>query len=223
MILNQETKPSPINEKVEFKMKLSIWKVASLAFAVSVFLLSFIYYNSAFNDDALKDKPDIFPILGSNEVGPVIMANRGDLKGLQNLVKSGADINQIDVSKRTPLIVAIGMSHTEMAIWLIDSGADINFKDVDGDSALNWCAAKRNIEIARVLLDKGATCDSVDISFGQTPLITAVCLGDTAMVKLLKEHGANSEMRDSSGMTALDYAKKRNRSDLFEMLEKGSK
>lgn len=60
--------------------------------------------------------------------------------------------------------------------------------------------------------------------FGWTALIEAVILGDggprhTAIVRLLVTHGADVNLPDRDGITALAHARQRNYRDIIRILE----
>ena len=67
-------------------------------------------------------------------------------------------------------------------------------------------AAKRDaLHMARALLAFGANVNARDCT-GQTPLLTAVQYGSTAMVKLLLEKNADMKAKSTDGMAVLDAA-----------------
>ena len=71
-------------------------------------------------------------------------------------------------------------------------------------------AAKRDaLNMARVLLAPGAN-DNARNCTGQTPLLTAVQYGSTAMVKLLPEKNADIEAKSTDSMAVLDATMHRN-------------
>jgi len=70
-----------------------------------------------------------------------------------------------------------------------------------------WKAvAYRDLSKVKSLIDRGADLDESNYN-GETALITAVRMGSVQMAGLLIEAGANLEVRDKSGRTALDWAK----------------
>lgn len=64
-----------------------------------------------------------------------------------------------------------------------------------------------SIQIATLLLDRGANPDARGHG-GVTALHLAAALGNEAMVKLLVQRGANIQLADEKGKTALFYAVK---------------
>jgi ankyrin repeat protein len=91
---------------------------------------------------------------------------------------------------------------------LISEGVDVNVWDSHGRSALTFAASTGRIEIARDLIRAGAWVDlHEDYDTYMTPLAEAALRGDSVMVALLLEHGANPTLHTGIGqMTAARYA-----------------
>ena len=56
-------------------------------------------------------------------------------------------------------------------------------------------------------------------SSGETPLMGAAMIGDVAAVRMLLNAGARVTTRDKAGMTALDWAKRFNRTAIINLLQ----
>ena len=76
-----------------------------------------------------------------------------------------------------------------------------------GQTLLNWASAFGTQEMVEFLCAKGA-----DVNKGQrsSSLHYAACFGRPAIGKVLLRHGANPDLRDEDGKTALDKARERN-------------
>jgi ankyrin repeat protein len=87
-------------------------------------------------------------LAGPNSDGPSVTA----------LLRAGARINEVDIRKMNPLMLAIASDHPDPAVvrQLIDSGADINAKDQNGQAVLTWARKFRNPEIMTLLTKAGA-------------------------------------------------------------------
>ncbi|MEN8263634.1 MAG: ankyrin repeat domain-containing protein [Nitrospirota bacterium] len=70
------------------------------------------------------------------------------------LVQRDADVNQIDRSGRSSLMMAAHHGRLKQVQFLLESGAIIDLKDEDGDSALDLAIEKRHVEIADLLRRK---------------------------------------------------------------------
>jgi ankyrin repeat protein len=67
------------------------------------------------------------------------------------------------------------------------------------------------------LIDEKADLERV--CDGKTPLMFAAKYGNLELAKKLLEHGARKETKTEKGYTALDYAKKYEKTDLIKLLE----
>ncbi|KAL3982231.1 HECT-domain (ubiquitin-transferase) family protein [Acanthocheilonema viteae] len=114
--------------------------------------------------------------------------------------------NSFDRSHRH-LIDAIRQRDTDTLIDAVESGqVDANFTDDVGQTLLNWSSAFGTAEMVTYLCDKGA-----DVNKGQrsSSLHYAACFGRSDIVKILLKYGANPDLRDEEGKTALDKAHER--------------
>ncbi|CAB3409028.1 unnamed protein product [Caenorhabditis bovis] len=109
------------------------------------------------------------------------------------------------------LIDAIRQKDTNALYEAIESGqVDVNYTDDVGQSLCNWASAFGTIEMVQYLCDKG-----VDVNKGHksSSLHYAACFGRPDIVKLLLQRGANPDLRDEDGKTALDKARERSDED----------
>uniref|UniRef100_A0A183BQ64 E3 ubiquitin-protein ligase n=1 Tax=Globodera pallida TaxID=36090 RepID=A0A183BQ64_GLOPA len=105
------------------------------------------------------------------------------------------------------LIDAIRLRDTDALIDAVENGTvDPNFVDDVGQTLLNWCAAFGTSDMVIYLCDKGA-----DTNKGQrsSSLHYAACFGRVEIVKILLRYGANADLQDEEGRTALDKARER--------------
>ena len=96
---------------------------------------------------------------------------------------------------------------------LLDDGADPNTQDEFGNTALMSAAVNNDppmdtyTAVVEALLTAGANPDTQHRIFGQTALMSAVTNGDLPTIRALLAGGANRNLRDARGRTALDRAK----------------
>jgi len=121
----------------------------------------------------------------------------GDHVRVQNLLRSGADVNAADADGTTALMHSVIESDVKMMKLLLDSGADVNAKNGQDSTALLYASV--NLDMARLLLDRGARVN-VKSKTGATPMSVAVTsFGSTAVLQLLAAKGAPPEDRLMTG------------------------
>jgi len=139
----------------------------------------------------------------------------GNLPEINQLIRNGANINEVGSDGSTPLMYSIWHSkheiwnkskRAEVSKYLIESGADVKVKDGNKYDALLYAVDYRQNELIKILLDKGADIESTDYA-GMTPLAKAVWqTSDVDSVKLLIKMGANVNAKNDEGQTILDFA-----------------
>jgi len=111
---------------------------------------------------------------------------------------------------------------------LIHQGADLERVEAEWASPpLLSAVYSENFEIAQTLLEAGANPNvqtSVyysrhGVSGGNTPLHWAVSDGSAKLVKLLLSHGAVPDVQDAEGVSALEAAKRREKTNLVRIIE----
>ena len=84
------------------------------------------------------------------------------------------------------------------------------------------CCQGQLSEVQR-LLTRGASPDAYGVDYTETALIAAARCGNRDIVALLLRNGANAELRDSRGKTAVDHAKEANYDEIASMIERSQK
>lgn len=116
----------------------------------------------------------------------------------------------------TPLHCAASSAGRRLVEFLIGKGAEVNARDTTGYTPLHYAAAGGNKETAEVLVARGADVHATTGHSGNTPLHLAVQLNNVAgpgggkrrveLVRLLLDHGADVNARNSREHTALHIA-----------------
>nr|CAA9211039.1 hypothetical protein AVDCRST_MAG63-1557 [uncultured Armatimonadetes bacterium] len=139
----------------------------------------------------------------------------GRAEAARLLLGRGADPNAATASGLTALMYAQQSfdGHPDAVRVLLEHGADPNAATDDGWTALMMAATSdSHLEAARALLDGGAgvnrrdSCDARRLTSGMTALMWAASLGCGRTVALLVERGADVDLVDGEGLTALDMA-----------------
>jgi len=114
----------------------------------------------------------------------------------------------------SPLMLAALKGHLQLAKMLVERGADVN---KTGWTPLHYAATNGHLAIMELLLDNYAYIDAESPN-GSTPLMMAALYGTPAAVKLLLEAGADPNLKNQLGMTAMDFARRGNRKDAEELI-----
>ncbi|KAJ8934306.1 hypothetical protein NQ318_004607, partial [Aromia moschata] len=126
------------------------------------------------------------------------------LELMKFLVDNGADVNETDVEGRTPLHIAAKCGDVELFKYLELNGADAQARDEDGRSPLHYATCPGSLGVLAHLLET-YDVDLVDHS-GETALYVAVKRGHLDVVKFLVSRGANVNIKNNDGRTALHEA-----------------
>jgi ankyrin repeat protein len=147
----------------------------------------------------------------ANGMTPLLMALlNNQLGSATQLIDAGAKVNVDDFYGRTPLWAAVEYRNLDMNNRIEDSPTDNNI-----DRAAS-------MPLIRLLLQKGADVDARtrevppprkwlyalnDVSWvdytGQTPFLRAAFSGDTTVMRLLLDYGADPNLATNGGTTAL--------------------
>lgn len=154
------------------------------------------------------DRPDY---LGQRALHYAVAKNNAAL--IELLLKHRADINAPDEMGNTPLIAAADMlrywsdaEQTAMLKLLLANGADVNKADNSNVTALAVVAGYGGPDILEPLIKAGADLNAA--GSGQvTPLMAAATKNpNPESVRLLLARGADPNLRDSEGNTALEMS-----------------
>jgi len=115
-----------------------------------------------------------------------------------------------DFTPQTPLIGALMHNDRAEARHLLEAGADPNEGRFVGMSPIVLAIARQDLEIVRLMAARGADLGARDRS-GSTPLMWAAFneTGDAAVLEELLRLGADPNVTNQAGETALDWALRR--------------
>jgi ankyrin repeat protein len=151
-------------------------------------------------------------------------SRRGDTDIIRVLLKHGPDMDAQDNAGSTPLHLAISNAHprdADQAVGvLLEHGANINLPDHEGQTALHEASRRGDTDIISIILKHGPDVNALDNN-GSTPLrlaISDVISWDVeGVVGLLLEHGANINLPNCQGQTALHEASLRGIPDIVHL------
>ena len=129
-----------------------------------------------------------WPLGGTIALPLSIAASNGDIKAMDALIKSGAEVNEISDMKppdATALSYALYAHNDEAIRFLLNHGASVNNL---GYSRMLWAAKFGTFESLKMLVDHGAEPQMV-----QEALTHVSSTGHYEKIKFLLAHGANAD------------------------------
>ncbi|NXG40967.1 ANR42 protein, partial [Psilopogon haemacephalus] len=130
----------------------------------------------------------------------------GDVEQLAAMIKSGADINEVDlVHHFTPLHCAAHSGSLECLQWLLWHGADVTNVTVRGWTAAHLAAIRGQDACMQALLLKGAEAEAAD-ERGCTAAHLATAHGHSYTLQTILRSGANVNVSDRNDWKPVHYA-----------------
>ena len=147
-----------------------------------------------------------------------ILKNNDYIKAKQ-YIKEGANTNEENENGESALAYAI-RSHCDedLIMLLIENGADIFDFDNEGVSIFDMAITYNNIFLVKHIIEAGIDVNNTKRRSGFTPLMCAACYGRVEIADLLIKEGADKNVLDSRGFSALDFARKMNKKSILNLL-----
>ena len=135
-------------------------------------------------------------------------------------IKNQSLINFKDKDQRTLLFYAIIENKYAFFDHLLENKAFINIVDRHGYSPLHYAINEYRLDMVKRLIDRGANIEMFD-SYGNNVLARAVLTskGRRDIIKFLLEKGANPNIPNYKGYTAIDMAKVIGNEDILEIFK----
>jgi len=163
-------------------------------------------------------------IQDSNSRTPLLVAAyRKHHAAARALLRLGANPNALDAQRYDIVTVAAVHNDIEMLTLALEGGASTrNITTPYDGTALSAAAHLGHVDVVRLLIAHKAPLDHVNTR-GWTALHEAVVLGNggtnhVATVEALVKAGADTDIKDRQGATALTYAKQRGYHDMIKVL-----
>ncbi len=161
------------------------------------------------------DVPRVSPVYQAAQL--IQAAQNGDLAQVQHLIAQGADVNAMDKSGRTALIIAsekgnVAMVKVLLAVKNIDVNAIIK---ISRTSALMVACTYGHSNVVKALLAVNGIRVNAANPLGVTALMLAALNNRQDIVCPLLEAGANGNATDARGNTALIFAFNQGHSDII--------
>lgn len=177
-------------------------------------------------ESILKDAS--YPIDATNEKKEsalLIATHHNYVEVAKRLIDAGADVNQQDAIQDSPYLYAGAQGKNEILTYIIaNSNPDQQVYNRFGGNTIIPASEKGHLETVKILLKDGKVDINHQNNFDYTALIEAVALTDGSkvyqdIVQVLLDNGADKDLKDASGKTALDYAKNLGYSEMVDLLE----
>ena len=127
------------------------------------------------------------------------------------LLEAGVNKDMPDADGSTALMLAARADNVNATQRLLRAAANTELRDRRGATALTIATRNGRAQIVRLLLEARA-------SIGEQSLIWAAKEGHAKIVKLLLKHGADRNVPDTSGITALVHAADYGHSTVMQLL-----
>ena len=146
-------------------------------------------------------------------------ANNYQLGTAKVLVKAGADLTAVCGSKsETPLHTAASFGAADVAKFLLEQGAAIDSKDTQQWTPLQAACEWGHYTTAEVILKHRKFQEYLPLGSVGQPIVLSTQMGRTKIIKHLFDHGADPNVSDPTGETALWHAVGADRIDLCKLL-----
>jgi len=194
------------------------------------------FINTAMAKVLLDHKADVNAPGKGGETALFRAIQNNHLEMVQFLISNQASVNIKSESGETPLLAAVGKKDINIAIVkaLLDNGADVE-ATVNSHSPLHNAVNEERADVVQLLLEKNAAPNAGGLwnVLGRdgdheyymirtvTPLILASSRDSDAknkIAELLLQHSANPNLTDETGQSALDYAIRRENTNLIREL-----
>ncbi|WP_438824780.1 ankyrin repeat domain-containing protein [Bacillus sp. JJ1532] len=153
----------------------------------------------------------------------LLAAIHNKLDTVEFLANEGADINLQDQTCLNPFLYGCIKGDLALVTLIVNNGANLECLTRFGGVGLTPACEKGHIDVVRFLL----TTTDINVNHtnfvGWTPLIEAIILNDGGpkqqdIIKLLIEHGADTQMVDKYGVTPLELARGKGYSEIEKIL-----
>lgn len=175
---------------------------------------------------------DPYAGLSQEELDTGLLNSIRDIEKSQLLLQAGADINTRYSGGDSLLISIIGEYYmykedeamqVAYARFLLENGADVNMAGNYGWPPLYCASLWGDPEMVKLLIESGAELNSQipDDQIAGTALMRAAIEGYSEIVQIFIDAGADKDIIDSFGYSALAYADMYGQQDIVDLLLEG--
>lgn len=155
---------------------------------------------------------------------PLLRATAGNhIAVARSLLLHGADVNLKNQQQDSAYLLAGAQGRLEIVRMALSYGADLKSLNRYGGTALIPACERGHVETAQALIAAGVNVDHVN-RLGWTCLMEAVVLADggpahQAIIRSLIAAGADLNLPDKEGVTALAHARQRGQREVVQLLQ----
>ena len=171
-------------------------KLVKRLMVVLVVFSGVIFVSNAYARDLKKD---------SNEERLMLAIDKENIPEIKKIIENGVDINYLGKSEIevSPLMLAVERDNLEIVTLILGAGADIDLGKF-GLTPLFISMASEDLEVFIFLIKKGANVNTSNLeipSIGRnlTPLMIAALGGNSKIVSILLENGADPKLKSYLG------------------------
>lgn len=173
--------------------------------------------------EILSSKPDLEIKDKNGKTALMIATYNHDNKIAELLIAAGADVNAQDTKQNSPFLYAGAEGNVEILKMGLENGANFNLYNRYGGTALIPAAEKGHLEVVKILTKVPNYPINHINKLGWAALLEAIILSaesetQTAIVKTLIDAGADVNIADKDGITALQHAKDKGLDDIVGIL-----
>lgn len=170
----------------------------------------------------IKQGSDVNRVNGNGGTPIMYGALSGSPETVSLLLQYDANVDAVAGNGWTALMIASVKGYLDVARLLLRHGADPNLADVYSWTPLMRAVYEERLRVVRLLAAHRATRINQRGENGITALHLAVLKGNAGSVSTLLAHGADPGIKDDSGRTALDFARKNKDLKLVRMMSPGA-
>ncbi|MFK7890653.1 MAG: ankyrin repeat domain-containing protein [Granulosicoccus sp.] len=145
---------------------------------------------------------------GNGKSALMVACKRGSLTLARKLASAGADMNEKTDSGETSLMFAVLNGHLDIVRWLKDQGANLQTRDQNRSTPFLRAVEKGHRRIAKLLLES----QDIDVNDCDENRNTALhyCFAndDRELLRMLLEHGADPQLKNSDGLSGADLGER---------------